>query len=110
MFDPDDRTGTDYPDADLFRAAVPGWSSALRSRARPGGNELLAPGRKWLEVCVGLSAFAIVVPALILAAVPCALRARALYNRRWLAAVMAACWCGLLGVLFRGWLGVGLFP
>jgi hypothetical protein len=50
------------------------------------------------------------VPLAALAGVAAALGARRRGNARWLAAAVAAVWCGLLGALLRGALGVGVVP
>lgn len=70
----------------------------------------LAPGRGFLELSVLLSAAAILVPLCCPGAVVAAVAARRAGNRRWLAAVLAAVWCGLLGIFLRGIVGMGIAP
>jgi len=92
----------------IFRAAIPGRLSGF-SRRR---DTLLwqAPGRAPLEVSVLASAIAILIPICVVVAIPAALVARRAGNGRWLAALLAAIWCGLLGSAVRYLLGVGLIP
>jgi hypothetical protein len=104
----------DSPDSDddgarIFRASLPGWQSTLR-RPRNGGAALFAPGRGRLELSVMMSAFALVVPLCALPALGCALLARRAGSGRWLAASVAAAWCGLLGLAFRVVAGMGSVP
>jgi len=74
------------------------------------GSLLSAPGRARLEAAVALAALAILVPALAPAGAGVALTARRAGNPRWLAALLAALWCGLLGASMRGAVGMGLLP
>jgi hypothetical protein len=96
------------PDAMIFRAAIPGRISG--SSPRPAGVPWLAPGRGALEVSVLLSALAILVPVCSLGAVVSAVVSRRSGSPRWLAALIAAIWCGMLGVVVRYVIGIELVP
>jgi len=74
------------------------------------GSLLTAPGRARLEAAVLLAALAILVPVLAPAGVGAALTARSAGHPRWLAALVAALWCGLLGAALRGAVGMELLP
>ena len=111
---------TDEPVEILFRAALPGRPSRLVIPAEPGrrsgdaerpdGALLFSPGRLALEGAILLAALAILVPLCAPPALACALLARRRGNRRWLAAFVAAAWCGLLGVVIRIALGLPVAP
>jgi|GEM_PF-2934425 len=93
----------------LFRAALPGRPSALLPPPDPGRSVLLfAPGRLALEGAVLLAAAAILVPLCAPGGMACALAARRKGNPRWLAALAAAAWCGVLGVVVRLALGLSV--
>jgi hypothetical protein len=110
---------SEEPTEILFRAALPGRPSRLVRPPDPGrggsgrpdgGTLLFAPGRAALEAAVLLAALAILVPLCAPPALACALVARRRDNPRWLAALVAAAWCGLLGVVVRLALGVAVAP
>jgi len=84
----------------IFRAAIPGRPGTVTSTESVPA--VLAPGRGWLELAVVLAAFTIVIPVLGLLAAVCSLRARRAGNPRWLAALLAGCWCCLLGCALFG--------
>jgi len=93
----------------IFRAALPGRPGALLPPADPGRSALLfAPGRLALEAAVLLAAVAILLPLCAPGAMACALTAHRRGNRRGLAAFAAAAWCGVLGVIVRRALGLGI--
>jgi hypothetical protein len=95
----------------IFRAALPGRPSRLTAPPDPHRARLLfAPGRLQLEAAILLAALAILVPLAAPGAGACALAARRKGNRRWLAAFLAATWCGLLGIALRRALAVPLLP
>jgi hypothetical protein len=97
------------PTENIFRAALPGRPGALLPPADPGRSALLlAPGRLALEAAVLLAAVAILLPLCAPGAMACALAARRRGNRRGLAAFVTAAWCGLLGVVIRRALGLGI--
>jgi hypothetical protein len=99
----------DEPTEIIFRAALPGRPGALLPPADRGGAPLLfAPGRLALEAAVLLAALAILVPLCAPGAMACALTARHRGNRRGLAALVAAVWCGVLGLVLRRALGLGI--
>ncbi len=102
-FEDDDPTGR------IFRAGLTGASGIPRRDPLPD-SQLFAPGRAWLELSILAAALAIVLPVLSTVALLGALGARARGNRRWLAAALAAIWCGFLGVAVRSHLGMGLVP
>jgi hypothetical protein len=93
----------------IFRASLSGWQTAI-SRRDDVGSALFAPGRGWLEGSIVLAAFSILVPMLSLLSILCSLGARRAHNSRWLAALIAAIWCGILGVVVRTAMGMGVLP
>jgi hypothetical protein len=95
--------------ARIFRAALPGWQSVL-SPPKSEGSVLFAPGRGLLEISILLSAFALLFPVLLPPAAAASVFARRAGNRRWLAALIAALWCGFLGLVVRGALGLPAVP
>jgi hypothetical protein len=101
--------GEERPHGWLYRSMVPG-RPATAKRARVDIAWLWAPGRAALEMAVILSAFAILVPVLAAPAIAFALRARSRGHTRWLAVAGAALWCGLLGIVVRTGLGLGIVP
>jgi hypothetical protein len=94
----------------IFRAALPGWQSVITRRRDGGAALLFAPGRRWLEASVLAAAVSLLVPSLAVVAVGAALLSRRAGNSRWLAALLAALWCGLLGTVVRGALGIAVVP
>jgi hypothetical protein len=70
----------------------------------------IEPGRVPLEGSLLLSAVSILVPVLSPAAAGCAVLARRAENPSWRAALVAALWCGVLGLAVRGFFGAGLLP
>jgi hypothetical protein len=76
----------------------------------PDPDVLWAPGRSSLEWSVALSAIAIVAPVCSLGAAGFAIRCRRAGGQRWRAALLAAVWCGLIGIAFRRVGGLGLIP
>jgi hypothetical protein len=106
-----DRLPPEDPTEIIFRAALPGRPSRLMAPPDRGRAAMLfAPGRLQLEGAVLLAALAILVPLAALGAGACAVAARRKGNRRWLAAFLAAVWCGVLGIVLRRALGVPLLP
>jgi hypothetical protein len=104
-----DRYGGEDAGAAVFRAALPGRPSGLTRQAHFGAT-LLAPGRGAFEAALVLAAFALLVPLCSPCALAAAVLARRAKHPRWLAAALAAAWCGLLGGAFRGMIGLGLAP
>jgi hypothetical protein len=95
----------------IFRAALPGRPSRLMTPPdRDRATVLFAPGRLQLEGAILLAATAILIPLAAPGAGACALAARRKGNPRWLAAFLAATWCGLLGMALRRALGVHILP
>ena len=93
----------------VFRAMVPGMSAV----PRPPDEAMLdvfAPARGRLEASIALAAFAILVPVCADGSLACAGLARSGGNRRWAAAMAAAGWCGVLGVILRVAIGMQLVP
>ncbi|MHB8467303.1 MAG: hypothetical protein ACYDH6_22195 [Acidimicrobiales bacterium] len=104
-----DRRDED-PGARIVRAAaLAGRPGDLLTRGRPQAD-LYAPGRGFLEISILLSALAILIPVCAAGAVPAALLARRAGNRRWLAALLAALWCALLGAALRSVLALAVVP
>ncbi|MHB8681855.1 MAG: hypothetical protein ACYDA2_07155 [Acidimicrobiales bacterium] len=68
------------------------------------------PGQGSFEWSVMFAATAVLLPMTGLVGVAFALRARRLGSRRWLAALLAAGWCVLLGCLLRVRLGMAIVP
>jgi hypothetical protein len=100
---------TDEPVEVIFRAALPGRPGALLPPPDSGRGELLfAPGRAALEAAVLLAAVALLLPLCAPGGMGCALWARRRGNPRGPAAFVAAAWCGLLGVVVRRTLGLGI--
>ena len=93
----------------LVRASIPGRPSGLHPTSARALS-LFAPGRTRLEAAVLFAALAILAPWASVAAVAFALAARRAGNRRWLAALAAAVWCGVLGLAVRVATGLGFFP
>jgi hypothetical protein len=73
-------------------------------------DDVFGPGRASLQWSIILSAFTILVPMLAIGAIWFALRCRREKGPRWLAALLAACWCTLLGVAFRLFGGLPIIP
>ena len=73
-------------------------------------DDVWGPGRSSLQWSVVLSALTILVPVLALGAIGFALRCRRQRGERWLAALIAACWCLFLGVAFRRAGGLPIIP
>ena len=93
----------------VFRAALPGRPGGLVPPPDPDRAAMLfAPGRVALEAAVLLAALALLVPVCAPGAVACALAARRKGNRRGVAALVTAVWCGVLGVVIRWALGFGI--
>lgn len=100
---------TDEPVEIIFRAALPGRPGALLPPPDPGRSELLfAPGRAALEAAILLAAVALLLPLCAPGAMGCALWARRRGNPRGLAALVTAAWCGVLGIVVRQVLGLGV--
>jgi len=104
MFD-DDR-----PEDRLLRASIPGRPTGVWRSPRVSIDDIWAPGRPALEVSVLLSAVAMVVPVAGLGACAFAWQARRRGNGRATLALVAACWCILLGVVLRLALGLAVVP
>ena len=102
------------PDNDerIFRAAVTSWPSQVSGpyARREPDRHVAELGRGWLELSILASIAAIGVPVCSALALGAALLARRATNRRWLAAALAAVWCGFLGLLVRTALGGGFVP
>ena len=75
-----------------------------------GGSGLSVPGRAALEWAVLCAAAALLFPELAVVSVAFALRSRRQGSSRWAAALAAALWCGLLGVVLRVMLGERIVP
>lgn len=103
----DDRA--EDPAARIFRAAIPGRPGNVGD-GQPRIAVLFAPGRGALEASVILSALTLLVPVCCVGAVGFATVARRAGNRRWLAALVAGVWCGVLGLALRAVLGMGVVP
>lgn len=73
-------------------------------------EDVFGPGRASLQWSIILSAFTILVPMFSIAAIWFALRCRRQKGDRWLAALLAACWCALLGIAFRLFGGLPIIP
>lgn len=91
----------------LLRVTLPGRPSFLgRRETKYTAADVFAPGRPSLELSVLLSALAIVIPMLSIGAGLFAVRSSRQGHPRARAALIAAVWCGVLGVIIR--LGGGL--
>jgi hypothetical protein len=68
------------------------------------------PGRAAFELSLALCALALVFPWVGVGAVLAAARSWQKGSRRAWRALLAALWCCILGLVIRGYLGVGVFP
>ncbi|HTC23849.1 MAG TPA: hypothetical protein VK688_05770 [Gemmatimonadales bacterium] len=98
--------------ARIFRAAIPLFPSGLSGRgaSEPRIPPIFHPGRGWLELTIGFCAAALIAPLCFPGAVAAALLARRAGNARWLAGLIAAVWCTMLGVALRAELGMPVVP
>ena len=88
-----------------------GRGSSVWMRMLPQSiDDVYGPGRASLEWSVILSALTILVPMLVVPAIYFALRCRRQHGPRWLVALLAACWCALLGSAFRLFGGLPIIP
>jgi hypothetical protein len=88
-----------------------GRGSSVWMRMLPQSVEdVFGPGRASLQWSVILSAFTILVPMLGIGAIWFALRCRRQNGARWFAALLAACWCMVLGAAFRLFGGLPIIP
>jgi hypothetical protein len=95
----------------IWRAAIPGRPSrALSALPNDDSSRLYQPGRSSLEWSVLCSALSLILPVAIVFALLFARRARRRGSPRWLAALLAAVWCGLLGVYVRFAFGFPIVP
>jgi hypothetical protein len=67
-------------------------------------------GRASVEWSVCAAAFALLFPELALLGVAFAIRSRRHGSPRWLAALLASVWCGILGVIVRLYVHLGVAP
>ncbi len=84
--------------------------AARASRSTRGSFGIGAPGRAALEWSILFAALSLIVPGLGAVSVPFALRARGQGSARWIAALIMAMWCTLLGVYLRYRLGERILP
>jgi hypothetical protein len=78
--------------------------------SRPMFGDLTTPGRSSFDWAVLFAAAALVIPLSGLVGLVFADRSRRKGYGRWKAALAAVIWCTFLGVVFRGFLNVGLIP
>jgi len=105
MSEPDDD-----PWAQIVRAAIPGRPRLAPDRRESEAPPVWQPGRAAVEWSILCSALGILFPLLALIGAGFALRARRQGSGRWLASLLAALWCAVLGGFVRLAVGFGLFP
>lgn len=96
----------------IVRAAIPGRPRVPSPPAAPDTSTTLVwqPGRASLEWSILCSAVGLLFPLLALVGAGFAIRARRQGSPRWLAALLAALWCLVLGGSVRLALGFGFIP
>lgn len=77
---------------------------------RPFPEALTPPGRASFEWAVLFAALALIFPLSAVVGLGFAERARRRGYRRWPGAMAVAVWCGILGVILRGFLHLGVVP
>lgn len=102
--------GDNDPWPRIVRAAIPGRPRTQSPPQETDTPMVWQPGRGALEWSILCSAIGLLFPLLALAGAGFALRARLQGNSRWLAALLAALWCLILGGSVRLALGFGLVP
>jgi len=105
MSEPDDD-----PWPQIVRAATPGRPRLAPSRREIDTPLVWQPGRAAVEWSILCGAVGLLFPLLALIGAGFALRARRQGSTRWLAALLAALWCAVLGGIVRLAVGFGLFP
>jgi hypothetical protein len=68
------------------------------------------PGHALFEWAVLFAAVALLFPEAAIIGALLAAQSRRLGYQRWSSALGAALWCGFLGLILRGVVGVGMFP
>jgi hypothetical protein len=94
----------------LRAAAVGGRPIHIGRRQTLEASDFWAPGRSSLQWSVILSAFTLLIPVAAIGALSFAVRARHQGSPRWMAAVIAAVWCFILGATVRTVFGIGIVP
>ncbi len=73
-------------------------------------GDLTAPGRASFDWAVLCAAVALVFPVSGVVGVVCADQSRRKGYARWRSATIVSIWCAFVGIVLRGFVGMGVFP